>query len=250
LKWQAAAQEVLSRHYYRSLLTYEIAEQARHLVLLNKGYEAFHLAGEKLTTPGWNKFWKGQELVGWFGEIATIEPLRLIALEIESESLYAGWANKSEGALSEAIVRLLSEFIVPPVAYGVSDSRLALLRRINLDRRESPIIERWRWSSGAGTAFLSDGGRIQIKPALVWARAIEAILDEDGRLVTSLGKSLIEADPAQDFLALGDARNDPLLSSLVDHLSFFGFGKYWEGGVKLNFPLGAIPGQIARLFMN
>jgi len=256
LKRQIAAREILKRLVSHELLPSKAAAEIRAIVDLDDSSQAFQLCRKWIepTPVGWNKFWEGGTLYGWFGDFVSAEPLRLVALEITSDSisadeirrdLFERWEGKDPGPLSHQATRILAELAVTVAKGKLAKTDLNLLRRLNLDQRDQPFIERWRWSGGSGYATLSDEGRFQIKPALVWSRGIEAALDEGGQIPLNVAEALLAADPEADFLALPHCAAS---EKFIERLIFFGSGKRWVGGVSLASPLGTIPRELARLF--
>lgn len=210
---------------------------------------------------GWNKFWTGRVLNGWYGRVVTVEPLRLAALEIEADEPLAAeirdclmkqWRGESAAFSPAADCRLRALGL----SFGegrLSAAATALLQRLNLDCREWPIAQRWRWSERAGVALLSDGGREQIKPELAWARAIEEALSKEGALPDDLAAVLCNVEPEADLLLLPtDPANrlTPAAEALVARLEFFGLARRWTGGVKLRMPIGSSPGILIALIRN
>jgi hypothetical protein len=204
--------------------------------------------------PGWNKFWAGGILHGWWGDFVTEMPIRLAALEIAADrglkdvlvsgltdlyqiSITQNEANSSATSVTDrrdcftsfAKTHLVGRF-APGGGSKISPAGLALLRRLNLDTRDQPVIERWRWSASAGVAYLSDGGRCTVKPEAVWAAAVECSMDDGGRLPDNILEMLARTDQTTELLELDDSAPAKAMRSA---LSFYGLGRNWIGGIKL-----------------
>lgn len=210
-------------------------------------------AVEPSLRPGWNKFWTGNSLVGWFGEIVAIEPLRLAALEIaadpdEHSAIREALILRTRGetaVIETSVRRRLAEFGVSLVTDRPSIAERRLLDRLNLDLRERPFIEKFRWSQKTGLLKFSDEGRAQIAPAFAWSRGIEAALDGEGRLDRELAAALAEADAASPFIPLPDSA---ATERLIDRLHFLGFAHRWRGGAMFAVSSGVFPSYLGRLY--
>ncbi len=266
MRWQAAAREVVGKLQGDGILTPEVAAKIHLKVKEKRPAEAFAEVGSAVSASeerivGWHKFWVGGTLYGWFGEIVTSEPLRLVALEISEdevlgETTRADLLTRYNGSNSNGLptdgMKLLKEMRLLTCREKLSSVEITLLQRLNLDRRDRPFVSCWRWSLEAGSATLSDDGRIQIKPALAWGRALEAAQDDNGRLPEVLSRAFASVDPASSFLPIApdgenpDSRN-PGYDTFLSRLSFFGLGQAWEGGVMLEIPLGEQPKMMAAV---
>ena len=192
---------------------------------------------------GWNKVWAGNALYGWRREIVTREPIRLAALEAtRSEAirgeiqawLMARWNNSPGIALSSDAERLGRELGLGTHSDILSASELRFLQRINLDRHDLVSIEQWRWSTQAGVAFLSDGGRETVKPELACSRVIESVSDDCGVISNQWRAGLGQLDAEREALIIDDF---PFSDRFSEAVEFWGLGKAWAGGVKI-FPPG------------
>lgn len=222
------AQQILERLLSKEELTNrpEVADAVR---LLDEGHsvQAFRsiqrMVGSEIS-GGWNKLWIGSDLYGWYGSLITVQPLRTIALEIEADDVV--W---------DECCRLLTHNKVNRLLLELGDGGTKLLQRLNLDRREQPFIERWKWSGNTGLAMLSDGGRFQIKRELVWARAIESSLDRYGRLDGSIRELLKHIDHNSKEVVY---EFDDTTTDFVRILAWYGLGRCWVDRMMLAVPAG------------
>jgi len=255
MRYQVAAGEVVRRLVTRNLLQPKQAAEVRALVEADEAGQAFRACRAALTKVpfGWNKFWEGTTLYGWYGETVSAEPLRLAALEVEADVQTADevrrylterYEGKNPEQPTDGTARLLGELGITLSAWKLGSADLNLLRKLNLDQREQPFIERWRWSGGSGYATLSDEGRLQIKPELVWTRAIEGAMDESGVLPEEIGAALASFDAESRFMALHLCS---AAERMIEKMAFFGFGERWEGGVNLVSTAGNIPREIGMM---
>lgn len=249
MRWQAAAREVIGNLQKLG----KLQENDTSADLPSDGTAAWQKIKKAVTSiggqpvVGWNKVWVGRELIGWWGELVTVESLRLATLEIEShpetcgcirEYLMGKWRQEPALQLDSIDVRLLAELGIPPGSGVLTKPEAALLERLNLDQRDQPFIERWRWMKSSGFGTLSDGGRIAPKPVLAWSRAIEAALDERGIMDGNIDEGWRKLQAGDTLLSLPSRLSKSVKERLIARLEFFGFGKEWEGGAMLTIPLG------------
>ncbi|MDP8227911.1 MAG: hypothetical protein P9M15_00495 [Candidatus Electryoneaceae bacterium] len=199
---------------------------------LNEGHsvQAFRsiqqMVGSAISV-GWNKLWIGSDLYGWYGSQVTVQPLRTLALEIEADE--TTWDKCRQLLTHNKVNRLLLE---------LGGGGTKLLQRLNLDRREKPFIERWRWSGNTGLAMLSDGGRFQIKRELVWARTIEASLDQNGQLGRSVGELLEHIDHEKRTIM---CKFDGATADFVRIIRWYGLGRHQVDRMSLAVSAGDFP---------
>lgn len=202
MRWQPVASSVVER--LKSLGCLENLERRHFITASNNGdaVDAFHrmnqLMSDRGWRVGWNKILQGNVIRGWYGTMITSQPLRTVAFEISTddqlllccrEILNTLHQNKkpdlSEDQQGEA-ANLLQECGIDVLHAGIDRLGLALLLRLNLNQRELPFAERITWAGKSCLFQFSDGGRIQITRELVWARAIESAIDEDGKVSRQL----------------------------------------------------------------
>ncbi len=119
---------------------------------------------------------------------------------------------------------------------GCRNGNLKLLHRLNLDCRDRPFVERWKWSGGNGLAFLSDGGRFQVTRELVWARAMEVTMDSNGQVPDSVMKLLSSIQPEDREIIVPES--DYQIDKLISYLELYGFGKRLSDKVGLRSVVG------------
>jgi len=125
---------------------------------------------------------------------------------------------------------------------------LRLLQRLNLDLRERPIVERWRWTKGCGMAYLSDEGRFQIKPALAWARGIEETLLRWGEMSKLMTAFLGGVDAEALESPLPKEPLDPGLETLLKGLQSVDFIQCRCDRVRFTAPPGGFPTLALQLW--
>jgi len=219
--------------------------------------------------------WQGNSLYGWWGRIVTIEPLRLTTLEIvndddddsdgdadgdgdEKEVIYSIrrllqflYNGRSDVHIVNCVdrvhIRPLLEFAVQPTA-PLAPAGLNLLRRLNLDRRECPHIERWHWSGASGIAYLSDGGRLQITRELAWTRALEAAMDETGSLPKELLQTIYSQNNNELDIVFPQTAS-AAFRKMSAKLAFFGLVQIIKDGLRLVVPVSDNIKRIANLLI-
>ena len=208
---------------------------------------------------GWNKVWCDRTLHGWYGAHTFQLPLRAVALELEAErmtwdairaTLTSRQGFKAEEMVfttDEAATDCLSEFGLTAAEFNSTAARL-LLQRLNLDTREEPFVERWRWSVNSGLALLSDGGRIQIRPEIAWARALETVVKKTGGFDTNLISLLRGVNPNETTIELQNNNDSTGWKPVGDKLQFYGLGRQIAGQFLLSTAAGEFPRVAAELW--
>ncbi len=254
MKWQTVARCIIDRLSQANNFSPSERDYAQELWLCNDAERLFSwLRGKAIENEnifGWNKIWSGGNLYSWWGRVVTIEPLRLVALELSAgdddlirnilQSVYNGQAI---GFYEQ--VRELAEFSVELTA-PLSAEGLSLLQRLNLDCRERPFIERWHWAGDNGMAYLSDGGRLQITQTLAWTRALETIIDEKGFIDEDIIQTIImHQNNSLDIIV--PSTQVYLVEKLGEKLSFFGIGRAFIDGLRLAVPLNDSVRRVVKL---
>lgn len=187
MRWRVLAQAAEAKLRARGALT--PASTRDFVAALNAGdaaraFRSLHRAAARHALWGWNKFWDDRGVTAWLGSLAVRHPLRCVALELSADSARSHRVRitLAQGRPADSDDLILKHLGLTSEFDPDGGARRILLRRLNLDTREQPLVERWRWSSSAGLALLSDGGRFQISPGAVWLRLAELSLDEDGSL--------------------------------------------------------------------
>lgn len=201
--------------------------------IFNRVYFDLHRRGWSV---GWNKTWRGGVLLAWYGAIVTSMPMRAAAIEFrnfDNPDLdhFALADHGNSGDTVEFSNRYAEE---------KAGARTNLLRRINLDQREQPFVERWHWSERVGSAVLSDEGRFQVSRELVWSRAIEHGLVRGQGISAVLRKFLQDLDrdePESSF----PTETDACLLSCLKCLEFYGFAKKMGDRIRFARNPGCFP---------
>lgn len=264
LKWYPAAVAVLNRLKRLSCLNRRQA--ASFQLLLGQEdpvtvYKALNEVMVKQGWPvGWNKVLRAGSIYGWYGRIVTVQPLRAVTMEIEHDSLrwdsYRKYMNsiwfKDASAVSEddsdAYGRQLSIYGITVSESSLDEIGISVLRRLNLDRRELPFVERGSWSGRNGLIVLSDGGRFQLTRELVWARGVESCLGSDGRLgsgllslLRSVGSDRVEIEFIENSFPKEAER-------LLTVLKLYRFAKVEIDRIKLFSAAGDFPKLAANIW--
>jgi len=210
----------------------------------------FHFIKKKAISAGcrigWNKVWHGSNLLAWYGRISVTQPIRAVAFEIESnESVWQDCRVRlmqleSGGSSTiDSTGELLSGF-------GIVNRNIKLLRRLNLDYRERPFVERWSWSGETGVAYLSDGGKFQIWKDLVWVRAIEAVIDREGKIPNLVSDHLIRLNSDESELQFSEFDED--LSKMVETIEMYGCVKLLGDTLIMKSGIGTTPAILYHLY--
>lgn len=206
MRWQPFAREVIDGLQRLHLLSPIQAPAILEHIASGQGEEAFQQCFQILSeTPyrvGWNKIWRSEDLIGWYGRELVTQPLRLAALEIGADE--DQW-SRTRRLLAEDLSERANVTITPESQairmnlgslgiFGQGEVRnhrsLKLLQRLNLDLRTRPFVERWRWTKRSGFAITSDDDRLQISQHLPWARALEAVIVTQGQIPEHLMRFL------------------------------------------------------------
>ena len=256
MKWKPTASIVINGLHSSNLIDDTQSETLKSLINDGDSVQAFKLAhGIMVDTGwrvGWNKILREGSIIGWYGWIITTQPIRSAAVEIETVTdlwetcrrfLSSLWLQDraESGDEFESSLGYLMEFGVNLLSSRLDPAGLELLQRLNADQREKPLIERWRWQGSAGMALLSDGGRFQVTRELVWARAIEASIDSDGRLDPQLRTILEDVSPDQSFITLPQGKIGKPVSAFIDRLEMYRLAKRELDGISLAVQAGKFP---------
>ncbi len=321
MKWNSAAKIVIDRLAESGRLNSNDKAELLELIGSFQGNEAFRKTFSILSSQGWavgwNKFWQGHELFGWYGDSVTRQSLRHVALEIESHSetctdirrwiislphprvvraeasgvgklpltLKQAKSTPSIADMLEEVSPLLgikskplpkptpkpaaiklsitaaktSEISAPAKMLGslgidasqrIRDKdRMRLLQRLNLDQRDLPFIEQWKWNSSTGTATLSDGGRIDVKPEVIWTNAVEKALASgkgfDPQLVNFLNS--IDPENLETPLVELPERSEALIN-VLDYLEQCHFARVMFDRIRFRAKVGDFPRKLLVLF--
>ncbi len=274
MRWRPLAAAVIEQLNKADALKKNRFAEVSQLIKAGEATRAFRQVHQLMSGAGWpvgwNKIVRGGNIHGWFGPAITVHPLRLAALELEADEdtwtaarqiLQALWNGDSASSTDEswrAAISHLAEFGVDPGRMNLDQTGLALLQRLNLDRRDHPFIERWWWSGRMGSALLSDNGRIQVTREMVWARAVEAGLNAGGSLNDSMKDFLTQADPDAVDIIIPDSMNqgysaegaDEPLERCLKRLEFYGLSKREIDRALLAVPAGGFPSNALRLWIS
>jgi len=263
-RWKRIAEQVIRRRINSGIVNEGPARESLELVAGGDAVGAFRLLWKIHRTAGrpagWNKVWTPGGITGWYGPTVTHQPLRAAASEVEADPafcnelrayLMACWGVESPELAAEPSPparNLLRELDIEPGSAGLSGEGLQFLRRLNLDRRELPLIERWRWATSAGLAILSDGARTVGGRDTVWARAIDAELTAAGGLSEPLKEYLRRAEPGAVELFLPNAPPARGPSTFWGRMEFYGYGRLVGDRLVLSVPAGKFPALALKLW--
>jgi len=251
MKWQPIAQQIISRVFasrgidenqHRSLS--ELIQEGNASAAFRKAVS--YQAGD--IKAGWNKAWRGHNLMTWAGSTVFAHPLRLISLEIQYmtdldsiirpclNQLYGGNIDLLDGNEEE----ILCPYGLSSTARSIDANQLRLLQRLNTDQREHPIIERWRWSKRIGIGYFSDGGVLQISHDLAWSRALERSLNGKYGFSSLMSEFIAKIESEKCILWL-PAKLDDGLINCMETLEFYGLGNRLRDTFRLKVPAGTFP---------
>ncbi len=262
MRWRPLANAVITALTAENALNPREIGELREKIRTGDGVGAFriayHIMAGRGRPVGWNKIWNRSDLIGWYGQVRTVEPLRFAALEIEADprgeefrlrlnGIYRGETpSPSEQTLEEK--EWADAFNLSFSSVHLNDATLRLLRRLNLNRRERPAIEHWRWSNGCGIAYLSNGDRIQIRRELVWTRAVEAGLHRVGAMSPGIKGFLASIEPESREAKVLSSDVERPLTRLIRKLELFGFAERLIDGVRFRTPPGNFPRIAVKLW--
>ncbi|MFH0766311.1 MAG: hypothetical protein V2A61_07815, partial [Calditrichota bacterium] len=206
--------------------------------------------------PGWNKAWIQDELIGWYGTTATTIPLRLLTVLFrskpgaESVRQYVNSIFNIDGDdpedPSNVLLQHLSGFALEPFSRD-NQILLRFLQRLNLDQREQPVIEKWRWSNSGGTALFSDGGSVRITLDTAWAWALESTVTQNCWEYSSLIEFLHYIIPGEFECSLPPSPRSEPVNNLIDQLIGFGLLDDFSDLLRWRIPPGSFPQMWAAL---
>lgn len=264
MRWKSIAGEVIQKLHSAGVLKREDHSEIQKLLNFGDPIGSFHLtlrASVKAEiTVGWNKIWRGSTLYGWFGSHVTVQPLRAVAFEIETDDQVYKAATRilSSDTVSQTpmendpvscrTLRMLAEFDVWRNPVSNHDNRLQLLRRVNLDRRELPFAERKYWSGNTGFVQLSDEGRFQVSRDLVWTRAIEAGIEDYGNIAETVRTFLSEISENTTHVTVKDSDRDDGVNAVIKRLELYGYGRLRFDRLEFAVPAGGFPEMALRLY--
>lgn len=241
MRWQEAARAILDREIRNKRLTESRRIELDSIVREGNPVDALRTFNDSLASnrKHWNKVLAGGFLFGWQRNVITSESLRLTALDAMQDVgvgeelrgyLNTRWHQRLCSGLSPEAGELGNQLGLEIDGRTLSPVELRFLQRLNLDCRERVIIEKWRWSSLVGVAFLSDDGRETIKPESACARALEVIADDDLSIPDEWKDLLIDLNVENEILLTnGLSKEDEFVRSI----EFWGLGKKWECGLKV-----------------
>ncbi len=257
MKWKPIASVVIDRLCASRLVDTSQAAELRSLVFNGEAATAFRRLQKLMTeagwSVGWNKILRGRSLYGWYGSTIAILPLRFVALEIETNvelwescsqllmALYNHRGQPSSEGLHPETSRLIQALGVNMKSKNLDRLGVELLRRLNLDHRELPLIERIHWSGDACTTILSDGGRLQVTRGLVWARAIESGIGTDGRIDPQLRVLLTGVNAEQTEIALPKEKVEEGTAACLNCLRMYRMAKVEVERICFSIPVGEFP---------
>jgi len=253
MRRQPLASEILDRLYNSNLLDTKDFNTIKQWIRDGDEIEAFRKTYKLMVKQGWhigwNKVWRGNDIIGWYGRIVTVQSLRSATMEVEAEDVKWNDAKHWLCSLDECkphkntdkIHGLLATFGLDPRIKRTDKNRLRVLHRLNLDMHDCPFIERWRWSGGIGTAYLSDEGRFQVTRELVWARAVETGLQTANVLTLPLKTFLERIYKTKREALLPECLDDTGLMACLDRLEFFGLCQKLVDCVLFSVQPGGFP---------
>ena len=257
MRWKPIASAVIDRLCSSHLIDTSQAVELRSLVNIGEAITAFRQLQELMSkagwSVGWNKILRGKSLYGWYGSTIAILPLRFVTLEIETDAelwescsqllmaFYNGQEQPSSKGFHPETSRLIQGLGVNLKGKSLDRLGVELLHRLNLDRRELPLIERIHWSGDACTTILSDGGRLQVTRGSVWARAIESGIGADGRIDPQLGALLTGVDVVQTEITLPQDEISAGTDACLSRLRMYRLAKVEIDRICLSIPLGEFP---------
>lgn len=264
MKLQKAAEAVIRQLAKLEILSGGESAEADALVSRGQAADAFrfirHICSSTRYVIGWNKVWDGQVMRCWYGTLTLDLPLRAIALEIESDAvvweaaraLLQRWSfgghPEPQGSEEQTVRNSLDNLGITLTSGDFVVAARRLLQRLNLDTRELPLVERWRWSENNGLAMLSDGGRFHIRSEVVWARAVETAIGVTGGISESLKAILRDIDSNGTSIVLSNAETHTEWALVCDILQFYGFGRRLSDEMLLSAPAGDFPRLAADLW--
>lgn len=258
MKWQSVAREIVSNLESRNVIDVPSKNQSLELIASNNPEEAFRTVYQNVIPEwkiGWNKIWRGNDFIGWYGSTLTIQPLRAVAFEIESGSdggetvrnyLSRLYKNTDSTNADKIQIDQLAEYGFEPGNTDFDTSKLHLLQRLNLNQHDMPVTERWRWSKNNGLGYTTDDGRFQVTRDLVWARAIEAGIKSANGISNPLRNFLQGlSNDNREVLLEDSCEDDAGLKMCLEKLVFYGFAHLMIRSVRFsgfpgNFPQNAI----------
>ncbi len=257
MRWKPIASAVIDRLCSSHLIDTSQAAELRSLVYNGHAITAFQrlqtLMSKAGWSGGWNKILRGKSLYGWYGSTIAIFPLRFIALEIETNAelwescsqfltaLYNGQEQPSSAGLHPKASRMIQGLGVNLKGKSLDRLGVELLHRLNLDRRELPLIERMHWSGDACTTILSDGGRLQVTRESVWARAIESGIGTDGRIDPQLCTLLTGVNADQTEIVLPPDEMSEGTAACINCLWMYRLAKVEVDRICFSIPMGEFP---------
>ncbi len=251
MRWQPIAKKVCDGLFQSNCINQKEHIVACELIDRNEAANSFqYLAAHQKSSSivGWNKAWQGHNQLVWYGSMAFQQPMRLIAMEIESKPesclrLRSYLNDKYHENCYQAdleIEALLISHGFRSADSQITNSQLRLLQRLNADRRERPIIERWRWSKNDGIAYLSDGGQASVTLNFVWSRAIESSVSIDSKYSKIMLDFISNISPKQSALNL-PMEVDSEMMTCLDTLKFYGVGHMLDKTFRMKIPAGEFP---------
>lgn len=264
MKLQKAAEAVIRQLAKLEMLSGGESAEANALVSRGQAADAFHfvrhICFSKGYSVGWNKVWDGPVVHCWYGTLALDLPLRAIAWEIESDAvaweaaraLLQRWSfgehPEPQSSAEQTVRSSLDDLGIILTSGDFVAAARRLLQRLNLDTREQPFVERWRWSENSGLAMLSDGGRFHIRSEVVWARAVETAIGVTGRISENLKAILRDIDSKRTSIVLSNEETHTEWAPVCDILQFYGFGRRLSDEMLLSAPAGDFPRLAVELW--
>jgi len=264
LKWKTTAYAVISRLCSQQLINNKQSSELLEIINEGNPVNVFKQLQDLMTEAGWqvgwNKVLRDGYILGWYGSVVTSQPIRLAAIEIENDLeiwestrqyLLDIWNETSKSAqpkCNNSTIRLLKELGVNTLSTKLDSIGTALLHRLNLDKREMPIVERWRWSGQTGQVILSDGGRFQFKQELAIARSIEAGIDTNGKIPSLLRRFLTKLIKDQSDVELTSSETDENVLSYLARLEIYRLVKRETERIGFYLPVGNFPDLALKLW--
>lgn len=228
----------------------DFSSHADGLALFRAWYRIIAARGAGI---GWNKEWQKSELIGWYGSVTTTQSFEAIALEIEDDETgyktVRSWLNsvfnpgdKHEPAVNDEDGKmLLMQFGISTQMIEKNSNARRLLQKLNLDQRELPVVERWRWSKNRGLGYLSNDGRIQVSLEMVWARAVESAISVHNKMTEDLRDFLAAVEPDERETLLENIGQDDAFSALINKLNFYGLAEHLNDRIRFRVSPGDFP---------
>lgn len=264
MRWQPLARVIVEGLVESGQLGDESYNLIRQNINAGNCIDAFRLTFKEMVAQnrsvGWNKVWQDGSLAGWYGPVTTIQTVRAATIELGSDETkceaFRRWLNdqyhNDSGVDPESvdgfIIDYLNDFRLSCSLIKVDEATTRFLRRLNTDRRDQPIVERWHWSGSNGLAYLTNDARLQVTRETLWARAIETGLHLHDRLTGGVIRFLTGIDPDSLESPVPQNEVDEALIELLTKLDFYRFAHRLVDRVRFRINPGNFPSVALTLW--